>query len=252
MTLASWGADLLDFFLPSGCVVCRDWIPSSRCTTIVCVACRTRLRAASWPRCSRCHHPRGTGRVVGSECLECLGWPDTLTAARYAYSLERPADDLVHALKYEGWRELGCFMGGSMVRLDLPDHASRGRSVVVPIPTTGRRLVERGYNQARLLADHFAAGLRLPVLDALVRHATARSQTSLTPDQRRDNVRGAFGPAGPMPNAVSGAHVLLVDDVLTTGATAGEAATVLATMGASSVTLVAFARALPSRPKRAA
>jgi predicted amidophosphoribosyltransferase len=112
--------------------------------------------------------------------------------------------------------------------------------VVVPVPTTSSRLRARGYNQAGLLADRVGARLGLPVGDALERVRGDVSQTALTPEERRSNVRGAFRCSGP----VRGASVLLVDDVLTTGATAGEAATTLVAAGADRVVLVAFARAL--------
>jgi predicted amidophosphoribosyltransferase len=124
--------------------------------------------------------------------------------------------------------------------------------VVVPVPTTASRLATRGYNQAALLARHVSAALGLPLRDALRRRAGGGSQTSLTPTERRENVRGVFGPAAGAELAVGGRHVLLVDDVLTTGATAGDAARALAAARAATVTLIAFARALPSRPERAA
>jgi ComF family protein len=162
--------------------------------------------------------------------------------------LAPPADDLVHALKYEGWPELAAVMGRKLVELAVPEAV--GACAVVPVPTTAGRLKSRGYNQAELLAEIVAADLRLPLRGALVRVAEGRSQTELTPTERRENVRGVFARA---PGAsVAGADVLLVDDVLTTGATASEAASALADMGARSVTLLAFARALPSTPRRPA
>jgi ComF family protein len=156
--------------------------------------------------------------------------------------LGSPVDDLVHALKYEGWPELAGLMGHELSRVGLPDEDRE--SLVVPVPTTPRRQVRRGYNQAELLAESFAARTGRSVRRALVRRSEGRSQTSLTPTERRENVRDVFAPS-PIGADVTGMRVLLVDDVLTTGATASEAATTLASMGASRVTLVAFARALP-------
>jgi len=164
--------------------------------------------------------------------------------------LARPADDLVHALKYEGWPELAALMAADMAR--VVDPRSEGRLVVVPTPTTPRRLRSRGYNQAERLARCLSERLGLDLCHGLVRTSERRSQTTLTPAERQRNVRGAFSPALGDVGPVRGSHVLLVDDVLTTGATAGEAATVLARMGARSVTLLAFARALPSTVQRAA
>lgn len=202
---------------------------------------------AAWPRCRRCHFPRGARRADAPDCLECREWPPALTAARWAYVLEPPADDLVHALKYEGWSELAELMGSAL--LDL---APADASLVVPVPTTARRLARRGYNQAELLARRLASGRRLPLVGALRRAGEGRSQTTLAPTERRENVRGAFVSVRSEAARVAGAHVLLVDDVLTTGATACEAAGALTGMGAASVTLVAFARALPVQPRRAA
>jgi ComF family protein len=163
--------------------------------------------------------------------------------------LAHPADDLVHALKYEGWPELATMMGREVARLDLPRGTRDGPCVVVPVPTTARRRQMRGYNQAELLAEGVAGPLGLPLCRALVRVSEGRSQTALTPSERRENVRGVFAPAPPSGACVVGAHALLVDDVLTTGATASEAASALIGMGARAVTLLAFARALPGGPR---
>ena len=245
---APWGRDLIDLLLPAGCVSCGAWVPKG--TSMVCLRCRIRLHEAPWPRCARCHHPTGTGRTPSPDCLECRAWPAALTRARYAWALEGAAPDLVHALKYEGWHELAEWVADSMAALDLPE--PEGRRVVVPVPTTARRLGERGYNQAELIAARLAARWAVPMRSALERSGAERSQTALTPEQRRENVRGAFRPVAGAERTLSGAHVLLVDDVLTTGATAGEAASALDAAGAETVTLVAFARALPTRQRRAA
>jgi ComF family protein len=156
--------------------------------------------------------------------------------------LAAPVEDLVHALKYEGWPELADTMGRELAKIRFPDEDAS--SLVVPVPTTAKRQRQRGYNQAELLAERFAARTGRLLRRALARRSDGRSQTALTPAERRENVRGVFAPSG-IEGDVAGARVLLVDDVLTTGATASEAASELVSMGASHVTLVAFARALP-------
>lgn len=165
--------------------------------------------------------------------------------------LRPPADDLVHALKYEGWPELASFMGDALARLvgTGPQRAER-RTVVVPVPTTAERLRSRGYNQAELLARRVAEARDLPLCRALERPGAQRSQTQLTPAERRENVRGAFRAARGLAGPIRGAHALLVDDVLTTGATAAEAASALAHIGAETVTVLTFARALAAGPKK--
>jgi ComF family protein len=156
--------------------------------------------------------------------------------------LEPPADALVHALKYGGWRALAVPLGRRMARLcPLPDH------LVVPVPTTAARARRRGYNQAALLADAYADALGADRADALVRVREGPSQVELAPDERRSNVDGAFSvPAGEM-ERLGGRRVALVDDVLTTGATAGAAARALERAGARGVIVISFARALPGR-----
>lgn len=186
------------------------------------------------------------------DCLECRPWSPALGAARFAYVLAPPADDLVHALKYEAWPELASVMGREVAKLEAPAAPRSVPRVVVAVPTTAGRLKSRGYNQAELLARTVAEERRLPLRQAIVRVSEGRSQTALTPTERRENVRGVFAPASPRDASLAGADVLLVDDVLTTGATACEAASALVDLGARSVTLLAFARALPSTPRRPA
>ena len=242
--------DLLSLLLPRGCIACGDWIPEGRSQGLVCPRCRSRMPRAPWPRCPRCHLPMGTGRRPQDTCRECRAWPPALASARYCYVLAAPADDLVHALKYEGWRELAVEMGRSMAGLALPPPARGVTPVVVPVPTTGARLRRRGYNQAELLARSLAEARDLNLIQALERVRGGSTQVSLHPSQRRANVRGAFAVRRGFAPRLRGAHVILVDDVLTTGSTAGAAATELAREGASWVTLATFARALP-RPRRA-
>jgi ComF family protein len=151
----------------------------------------------------------------------------------------------VHALKYEGWRELAGEMGRSMARLAVPAWGDGVTPVVVPVPTTRGRVRRRGYNQAELLARGLAEARDLVMIDALERVRGGATQVSLHPSQRRANVKGAFAVRRGFSRRLRGAHVILVDDVLTTGSTAGAAATELARAGALWVTVTTFARALP-------
>lgn len=157
--------------------------------------------------------------------------------------MSSPADRLVYALKYEGWRELAGEMAKSMAALVLPEELAPP-TMVIPVPTTERRLRERGYNQADLLALGVAGIRGLPVVRPLTRVRGGPTQVSLRPSQRRANVSGVFEVTG-YQRELRGVHALLVDDVLTTGATAGAAADALVRGGAAAVTLMTFARALP-------
>ncbi len=175
----------------------------------------------------------------------CRDWPSALSFARHAHLLAPPADTLVHALKYEGWAELARPMGAAMAKVELPALVVGGRRIVVPVPTTPARVRKRGYNQALLLARTVAAELGLELTEALTRTRGGATQVALHPSQRRANVRGAFVARTEVLSGLRGVHVLLVDDVLTTGATAGAAAAELARAGVGEITLLTYARALP-------
>lgn len=211
----------------------------------MCRACRARLRAPDPPLCARCGAPaRLAGVAPGATCRECAKWPPAIRAARAACLLQPPADRLVHELKYRGWRALAGPMAEVMSRVSLPDDAQREATVVVPVPTTRRRLRKRGYNQAGELARAYAFRTGRRCLPLLVRAGDAGTQTSLQPLERAANVAGAFRLAEDARMHVVAQHLLLVDDVMTTGATASECAQVLVGQGARCVTVVTFARAL--------
>lgn len=188
-----------------------------------------------------------TGRDVTETCAECADWPPSLRAARSACLMHPPGDRLVHQFKYHGWSALAEPMAERMTRLPLPPDVEEEAEYVVPVPSTRARIRERGYNQAERLAEAYArqTGRRLARL--LERRSAASTQTTLQPAARRANVAGAFRVAGPVPYDPFGAHLILVDDVLTTGATAVECVRALVAAGARCVTVITFARALDAR-----
>jgi ComF family protein len=235
---------LLDLVFAPVCLGCDGLIAAADTARPLCRRCRSRLRAPPAPGCRRCGAPlRQTGREAPPfGCPECAAWPECLRLARAACLLEPPADRIVHQLKYRGWRALAPPMAGRMARVLWPADAHEP-AVLVAVPTTDRRLRERGYNQAQLLADALATATRRQVRALLRRVAGLRTQTALQPAARAANVAGAFE-AG---CAVDGAHIILVDDVLTTGATAAECARVLDAAGACCIRLVTFARAFETR-----
>jgi ComF family protein len=155
--------------------------------------------------------------------------------------LDEVAGALVHALKYRGWNGLADFMARMMVP-DVP--RGHPHPVVVPVPTTPWRRRTRGYNQAALLAEGVARRTTLLLVEAL-RRGEGRTQVDLGPRERASNVRGAFTLAEDLRSLIRGREVILVDDVLTTGATAMAAARALESGGVARVRLLTFARSLP-------
>lgn len=239
---------LLDLVFAPACLACDGPIASGDDARLVCRPCRARLRPLPAPACPRCGAPRlRTGRLDGPMCRECRTWPVAIRAARSAVLLHPPADRIVHQLKYRGWHALAGFMAETMARVRLPPDVHREAHLVVPVPTTARRAAQRGYNQAALLAGAYARLTGRALEELLLRGRSAGSQTNLQPAARRANVAGAFRAAEGAGRTLQGAHVLLVDDVLTTGATAGECARVLVQEGARCVSILTFARALDAR-----
>jgi ComF family protein len=153
-----------------------------------------------------------------------------------------PAGSIVHALKYGGWAKAAGEMADRMSRLAWPTDVVDERAAILPVPLASARMRERGYNQSELLARGLSRRWRIPVWnDVLLRARETESQTRLTPEERLGNVAGSFriGDARRLP----GAHLVLVDDVVTTAATLNEGAKVLYQAGARIISYVTFGRA---------
>ncbi len=239
-------AGLVGLLLPLRCLGCGERVPEGA-DAPVCARCRTRLAPLPSPRCDRCDLPTGTRRVPGPECPHCRDWPEVLVRARCVTALAAPAADLLHALKYEGWPVVAPFLATRMANVlaHTPHWREEGKAAVVAVPTTERRARERGYNQAGLLAEGVARALGLEVVTGLVRRHATDSQIALQVDERRANVERAFRAAPDAARLARFGHLILVDDVITSGATVAAAARALQRLGARSVTALAFARALP-------
>lgn len=134
-------------------------------------------------------------------------------------------------------------MGARLAETTVPDDVAREAAVVVPVPTTALRLRARGYNQAEVLASAFAEETGRTVICGLKRRVGDSSQISLQPAARLANVAGAFAPVAGAHSDLAGEHLLLVDDVLTTGATVTACARTLVDAGARCVSVLTFARA---------
>lgn len=260
-------AGLLQLLLPAACAVCRAPHEPSQ-DGIVCGSCLSRLIPLTLPLCPRCGHPRyslsvplapvapspaareapPSDRAPVAREAPCAWCPHLHPAMRAVRSVTRMDDGsgpaLVHALKYQGWRGVAVAMGRRMARVPWPDDVLSERTALVPIPLSRTRLRERGYNQAQCLAEVLSPLWHCPVWsDVLVRMRDTRSQVRLTPSERAVNVSRAFAvPAGRQAQ-LRGAHLVLVDDVVTTAATLNAAAEALVAGGARIVSAVTFGRA---------
>jgi len=190
--------------------------------------------------CQRCRSPFATPHPLDERgyCYACRSGLISYDGA-FAYGFyEGVLEQLVHLFKYQGMRPLAGFLGSLMVSAlprDVPV------DVIVPMPMHWLKRWQRGFNQAELLARVVSrvTGIRLKTPVRRIRNTPA--QAGLSRSERRRNVAGAFRVV--RPEWVRGQHVLLVDDVLTTGATAGACATELKRAGAASVVVLTVARA---------
>ena len=233
---------LLDLVFAPRCLGCDG--AAGQGGALVCGRCLSRLVAPPPPTCPRCGFPRPrTGRAPTRLCQECHDWPTGLRAARSACLLREPADALVYQLKYRGWHGLGEVMARRMARVAFPADVRDEARQVVPVPTTAIRIRERGYNQAEVLARALARATGRTISCSLERGAGASSQVALQPAARLANVAGAFRLVAGAEQDVAGEHVLLIDDVLTTGATVVACTRTLVDAGARCVSVLTFARA---------
>jgi ComF family protein len=237
-----WTDALRTMHWPGQCEVCRRWargrlcadcappvrpsVPAMRCT-----GCGLRLAA-----------PPDTTDAV--HCGTCLAHPLPFRRCLCAVDYLPPWDRLIVAFKYHGALDLAPVLAerlGDALDAERGAGAAPVIDLVLPMPLSTQRLAERGYNQAWELARRVARRLAVPArADVLVRPLDRAPQAGLDRAARRRNLQGAF--AVPHSAAIAGRRLALVDDVLTTGATAAEATQALLAAGAASVEVWVLAR----------
>jgi ComF family protein len=151
---------------------------------------------------------------------------------------------IVHALKYGGWTRVAPAMAERMSRVSWPRDVVRERAGIVPVPLSAARQRDRGFNQSENLALHLAKIWAVPMMNTVLTRSTGTtSQTQLTPGERLGNVAGAFVVPQIARKDVIGRHLVLLDDVITTGSTLGACAKALFAAGARTISYMTFGRA---------
>jgi len=230
-----------DLIYPNCCPACKSRISGGKKEHLICGRCREDIEKNLPPFCSSCGRHldyTGAGKNI---CRECLNAKFHFDRAFSPCAYKGTVKKLIHEFKYNGKDYLGEPLAGLMNEF-IRDYRLpiEYMDFIVPIPLYKSRLREREFNQAGVLSEHIAGEFGKKVLtDILLRTRRTKSQTELSPEERRLNVEGSFGVKDAAP--VKGANILLVDDVLTTGATLDEASRVLKQNGAGIIVAMTLA-----------
>jgi ComF family protein len=233
------GRVLLDLAYPPACIACAAATAEPR---TLCPACWTKVRFIERPYCERLGTPFTHDLGLGALSPQAIADPPAYHRARAVARYEDgPAARMVHRLKYgdrtELARPMGLWMARAGAELLADAHA------LVPVPLHRRRLFGRRFNQAALLARAIAAHRPVAVEALALRRARATvPQVVLTRAQRAANVQGAFRVDEEARSLVAGRRLVLIDDVMTSGATIDAAARALLRAGAERVDALVFAR----------
>jgi ComF family protein len=241
---SGWSA-LLGAALPPLCPGCREplSVPSGLCS-----GCWAKLSFIAPPYCERLGIPFPYDPGPGILSLEAISDPPAYNRARAAVRYDDIAQTLVHSLKYGDRLDLAPMLGRWMAAAGA--RLTAEADAIVPVPLHWRRLWARRFNQSAALAKAIAAACGRPVLhDALQRVKATPQQVGLSRTERARNVQGAFRAPENARGQIAGRRLVLVDDVLTSGATAEACARALLRAGAANVDVLVFARVVgPARP----
>ena len=217
---------LADFVYPPICYGCEAEVEEG----LICEGCRLALFTHELAVCPRCGRPRTRTVETCGQCGSAFG----LSRVRAVGLYVPPFDKLVHAFKYSGKTRVGELLGRALAALVQQDEVLSAADAVCPVPLHPSRLRERGFNQSLLLAAAISMSTRIPLVECLTRPKNTRTQALRTnPEARRRNLAGAFRLKPDV--SVDGKRIILVDDVMTTGATLDQAAQELLKGGATSV-----------------
>lgn len=239
-SLKCWLDAGLSFFYPEACQVCGD-ARASADEGYVCAACQAGVRFIRPPFCEHCGLPYEGEITMAFECGNCREMELHFRQARSAVAAAGMALGIIHRYKYQQALWFEPFLAGLLVRAAKPELSVTAWDMIVPVPLHPLKKREREFNQAERLARCLGRATGLPVDARLLRRVEfTRTQTLLTRPERAANVRRAF--AVTPGRRLCGERIVLLDDVLTTGATTSACAQALQAAGAGDVCVWTVAR----------
>lgn len=242
------GEGLFATLFPAECRLCNEpLLAMSRLP--VCDACLEKIQAFHSPICARCGEILTVGNAL--VCTACTNAPPPFISAVAIGPYDGELRGLVHLLKYDSVRPAAQVLGKGLTKLLQHQTEKIGDNpLILPIPLHRAKDRARGFNQAEEIANVVkrTSGFAIE-RHALVRKRATESQTGMTAHQRRENVRGAFALRKRGLNVVKGRNIVLIDDVMTTGATAAECTRVLLRAGAKQVFVATAARVTRAVPQ---
>lgn len=233
---------LLHLLLPSPCLGCGAPLPARPSPFGLCGDCRRNLPWSPRPACATCGRPVGSpAPPAGWRCGPCREHPPSFHRLLAAWTYRPPAAEVLRGLKFRRLDYLGRQLGGMLAKRFASELTEEAPGAVVPVPLHWARRWRRGFDQGQLIARGLAEATGIPLLEALRRRRATPPQSSLGRTRRLRNLQRALE-ARPSARTGLPPTLLLVDDVVTTGATLEVAASVLQRAGAGRVVAVVAAR----------
>jgi len=225
-----------ELIFPSQCQLCGDL---AHFKIPLCNTCLKKVQKIGNLRCEIC------GKAFTGEtnriCGNCIKEKPKFDQARAWAKFEEPMVQIIHQFKYQRGFQFANWMVNNLVEVHQTQFSDQKFDLLIPIPLHWKRLLQRGYNQALILAQPLSKKLKIP-LDTTILQKTTNTppQVGLSSAQRKENLKKSFQIK--KPKLIAGKNILLVDDVITSGATANEASKILKQAGAKKVCILALAR----------